>query len=44
MPHGPTIGFSPGFGLNDNSLGVLYRVKVSYEIKQIGGWFHRGSQ
>lgn len=35
IPHGPTIAFSPNFGLNDNSLGVLYRFKVSYEFQQI---------
>jgi hypothetical protein len=38
IPHGPTITFSPNFGLNDNSLGVIYRVKVSYEFQQ----FFRG--
>src|SRR5580698_3985789 len=35
IPRGPTISFSPGFGLNDNSLGRIYRVKLSYEIQQI---------
>jgi len=34
IPHGPTVAFSPNFGLNDNSLKVLYRVKVSYEFQQ----------
>jgi len=34
IPHGPTLSFSPNFGLNDNSLGVIYRVKVSYEFQQ----------
>jgi len=34
IPHGPTITFSPNFGLNDNSLSVVYRVKVSYEFQQ----------
>jgi hypothetical protein len=38
VPHGPTISFSPNFGLNDNSVGTIYRVKVSYELQQI---FHR---
>jgi hypothetical protein len=35
IPQGPTISFSPNFGLNDNSLGVLYRFKVSYEVQQL---------
>lgn len=37
--HGPTLTFSPNFGLNANSSGVIYRFKVSYEIQQL---FHRG--
>jgi len=41
IPHGPTIAFSPNFGLNANSLGVLYRFSVSYEIQQIFGRLHR---
>jgi len=44
VPSGPAITFSPGFGLNDNSLGVLYRFKVSYEIEQVFGRLHRGSR
>lgn len=35
IPHGPTVTFSPNFGLNDNSVPRIYRVKVSYELKQI---------
>jgi len=35
IPHGPSINFSPNFGLNDNSVGVLCRVSVSYEVQQI---------
>jgi len=35
VPSGPTFRFSPGFGLNDNSHGFLFRVGVSYEIDQI---------
>jgi hypothetical protein len=35
IPHGPSISFSPNFGLNDNALGVLYRFSVSYEFEQI---------
>jgi hypothetical protein len=34
IPKGPTIQASPNFGLNDNSLGVLWRFSVSYEIQQ----------
>ncbi len=39
IPHGPSVSFSPNFGLNDNALGVLYRFNVSYELQQI---FHGG--
>jgi hypothetical protein len=35
IPKGPTITFSPDFGLNANSVGVLYRFKVSYELQQV---------
>ena len=38
IPNGPTVFFSPQFGLNSNSAGALYRFSVSYEIQQI---FHR---
>lgn len=41
VPGGPTIAFSPNFGLNDNSLGVLYRVSVSYEVQQVLGRIRR---
>ena len=44
IPKGPTIIFSPSFGLNANSVGVLYRFKVSYEIQQLFGRFHRSPQ
>jgi hypothetical protein len=44
LPNGPAISFSPNFGLNDNSLGVLYRVGVSYEVQQLLGRFHRGQR
>jgi hypothetical protein len=43
IPKGPTVTFSPNFGLNDNSLGVLYRFKVSYEVQQLFGIFHKGN-
>lgn len=39
LPHGPTLGFSPQFGLNDNSAGVLWRFNVSYEIQQFRDLF-----
>ncbi len=42
IPKGPSILFSPSFGLNDNSVGVLWRFKISYEIQQIGNYFRRG--
>ena len=35
IPKGPTLTFEPSFGLNANSVGVLYRFKVSYEFQQI---------
>jgi hypothetical protein len=44
IPKGPTVSFSPAFGLNDNSIGTIYRVKVSYEIQQLFGRFHRSAQ
>jgi hypothetical protein len=44
IPNGPTITFSPNFGLNDNSVGVIYRFKVSYEIQQFIHGFHRSSR
>jgi hypothetical protein len=40
-PDGFTYKFSPEFGLNDNSAGVLWRFGVSYEIPQIRDWFRR---
>jgi hypothetical protein len=42
IPKGPTITFSPSFGLNANSVGVLYRFKVSYEVQQIFSRIHKG--
>lgn len=41
IPKGPTISFEPSFGLNSNSLGVIYRFKVAYEIQQLFGRFRR---
>ncbi|HKT69637.1 MAG TPA: hypothetical protein VJP83_09380 [Terriglobales bacterium] len=41
-PRGTRFTFSPGFGLNGNSMGVLYRVGVQYEFQQFFSRFHRG--
>ena len=41
IPHGPTLGFSPQFGLSDNSAGVLWRLKISYEIQQFRDLFSK---
>jgi hypothetical protein len=35
IPKGPTVSFEPSFGLNSNSVGVLYRFKIAYEVQQI---------
>lgn len=35
IPKGPSIGFEPSFGVNGNSLGMMWRFKVSYEFEQI---------
>jgi len=40
-PRGFTYKFSPEFGLNDNSVGVLWRFGISYEISQFRDWFRR---
>ncbi len=39
LPHGPTLGFSPQFGLSSNSAGVLWRVTASYEVQQFRDLF-----
>jgi hypothetical protein len=44
IPRGPTVSFSPSFGLNANRVGVIYRTKVAYELQQISGWFRRGAR
>jgi hypothetical protein len=41
IPKGPTIFFSPQFGLNNNSAPVLWRFSVSYEVQQIWNVFKR---
>ena len=38
----PRVSFSPNFGLNDNSIGVIYRFTVSYEVQQLFGHFSHG--
>lgn len=38
IPKGPTVMFGVNFGLTDNSVGTIYRFKLSYEIEQV---FHR---
>lgn len=42
-PNGITYKFSPEFGLNDNSVGVLWRFGATYEIQQfrdtVRDWF-----
>lgn len=43
LPHGPTLGLSPQFGLNSNSAGVIWRVEVSYEVQQFRDLF-RGKE
>jgi hypothetical protein len=35
MPNGPSFKLSPGFGLNNNSLGFNMRFGVSYEVEQL---------
>jgi hypothetical protein len=40
-PAGVTYSFSPQFGLNDNSIGTLWRFKISYEVQQLRDLFRR---
>lgn len=40
VPNGPTISFSPNFGLNDNSFARIYRFRIGYEIGQLSRLFH----
>lgn len=40
-PSGVLFKFSPEFGLNDQSAGVLWRFGASYEIQQVRDWFRR---
>jgi hypothetical protein len=39
LPNNTTLRFSPGFGLNGNSHGVLWRFTVAREIDQFGKLF-----
>jgi hypothetical protein len=41
IPSGPSISFGTNFGLNANSLGVIYRFNVSYEFQQVFRHLHR---
>ncbi len=41
VPRGPTFFFSPQFGLSSNSAGVLWRLKISYEIQQFRDLFSK---
>jgi hypothetical protein len=41
IPNGPSISFGTDFGLNANSLGVIYRFNVSYEFQQVLNHLHR---
>ena len=41
IPRGPTVSFSPNFGLNRNSVGLIYRFTVSYEVQQLFSYFGR---
>jgi hypothetical protein len=36
VPNGPLLRFSPGFGVTSQSLPVLFRFSVSYEVAQAG--------
>lgn len=36
LPNGPLLRFSPGFGVTGQSLPVLFRFSVSYEVAQAG--------
>lgn len=43
-PRGLSISVSPGFGLNDNSMKVIWRAGVQYEFQQFFGRFHRKAE
>ncbi len=41
VPNGPSFSFGVNFGLNQNSLGTIYRFNVSYEFQQVFRHLHR---
>jgi hypothetical protein len=41
IPKGPSLSFSPSAGLNDRSVNVFWRFKISYEIEQVFSHFKR---
>jgi hypothetical protein len=43
IPHVATLSFGPGFGLNDQSAGALFRFGISREIPQFLSHFHSQS-
>ncbi len=44
VPYGFLFMFSPDFGLNANSVGEVYRFKVSYEFENFLGRTHKGGR
>ena len=44
LPRGPELRFSPNFGLNGNSNGLLFGFTVSYEIEQFLSQMKRHSK
>lgn len=42
-PGGIAYSFSPQFGLNDNSIGTIWRFKVSYEVQQLRDLFRKSN-
>ena len=43
IPRGPSLSFSPDFGLNSNSVGTLWRINTSYEVQQFRDLFRHQS-
>jgi hypothetical protein len=44
IPSGPTLTFSPNFGLTDHSAPRIYRIGVAYEVGQLSRLFGKHSQ
>ncbi len=42
LPNNTTLEFSPGFGLNDHSHGVLWRFTIAHEFNQFGRLLRNG--